>query len=346
MADVRLDSLYVGHHKTVKLQRRCGAQAALDFQTLWLFCALNAGRESGDLSGMTDEDIEISARWTGEPGAFAAALADVGYLDGEPGRRSIHDFAEHQPWVSAAPERSARSRRAGLSRQHASHSDPVDGCPKCERPASAPLSAPLAHRTATAQPLSFPSPSLPSPSLPEREGGAEPEAAPASTGQPQPAAGASSAIAVRPVAKARKPREPARDRAERRRRDFRQWMAEPYEGYESAVAFWAVTFPAYDGQSGRATLRQQLEGLEAWYATAPASKERKTGAHWVTARLRDGYQRLHASHQMDMKQGVIGKPSEGGRTGKVLTADERRKIEQMEANLAAGRRRQKEQFGV
>src|SRR5437762_576083 len=44
---------------------------------LFLWVANN--RSDGNLAGMSDEDVEIAAGWSFEPGNFVPALADVGF---------------------------------------------------------------------------------------------------------------------------------------------------------------------------------------------------------------------------------------------------------------------------
>ncbi|HBM28040.1 MAG TPA: hypothetical protein DDZ92_03960, partial [Halomonas sp.] len=114
--DARISLELPRHPKTKKLIRRIGEGGAFRLVCLFLWVAGN--RSSGDLEGLTDEDIELAVDWTGEPGAFVAALADVGFLDGAEGTRSVHDWAEHNPWAAGAEARSEKSRWAALCKQH------------------------------------------------------------------------------------------------------------------------------------------------------------------------------------------------------------------------------------
>jgi hypothetical protein len=70
------------------------------------------------LSGLSNEDIELSVDWTGEHGAFVSAMVDVGFLDGEENQLSIHDWAEHNPWAAGAKDRSEASRFAALCKRY------------------------------------------------------------------------------------------------------------------------------------------------------------------------------------------------------------------------------------
>lgn len=112
--DARISLELPRHPKTKKLIRRIGEGGAFRLVCLFLWVAGN--RSSGDLEGLTDEDIELAVDWTGEPGAFVAALADVGFLDGAEGTRSVHDWAEHNPWAAGAEGRSERARAAAAKK--------------------------------------------------------------------------------------------------------------------------------------------------------------------------------------------------------------------------------------
>ena len=114
--DARISTGLPGHPKTKKLARRLGAEGPLGCIYLFLWTAAN--RSNGDLSGMTDEDIELAIDWAGDEGAFVAAMAEVGFLEGEPDARRIHDWAEHNPWAAGAEARSEKSRWAALCKQH------------------------------------------------------------------------------------------------------------------------------------------------------------------------------------------------------------------------------------
>jgi hypothetical protein len=113
--DARIKVALPTHPKTVKLHRRLGADGCWSLVCLILWCAQN--RADGDLTGMTDEDIEIAAHWTGAAGAFIAELADIGWLDGAgEGSYTVHDWQMHQPYASNAGARSRRGKHAQLTR--------------------------------------------------------------------------------------------------------------------------------------------------------------------------------------------------------------------------------------
>jgi len=115
-ADARISTALPAHPKTKKLVKRLGAGAAWHLVCLFLWAAAN--RSDGDLSGMSDEDIELAVNWSGPDGQFVATLGDIRFLDGEPGERRIHDWAEHNPWAAGAEARSERASFAALTKQY------------------------------------------------------------------------------------------------------------------------------------------------------------------------------------------------------------------------------------
>lgn len=72
------------HHKTVRLCRILGItdiEAVGHLHSLWHFVLRNAWKDA-DLTPWGDDGIEAATRWRRDPGAMAAALREVGYLDG------------------------------------------------------------------------------------------------------------------------------------------------------------------------------------------------------------------------------------------------------------------------
>jgi hypothetical protein len=115
-SDARLNTGLAGHHKTKKLMRRLGPAGPWGLVCLFLWAAAN--RTDGNLSGMSSEDIELAADWTGEPDALVTALREVGFLDGLDGGLRIHDWAEHNPWAAGAEDRAESSRWAALCKRY------------------------------------------------------------------------------------------------------------------------------------------------------------------------------------------------------------------------------------
>lgn len=112
--DARISTALAEHPKTKKLHKRLGAAGCWALICLFLWTARN--RPEGDFAGMSDEDIELAANWCGEDGEMVAAMAAVGFIDGDAGNRRIHDWAEHNPWAFGARERSESARAAAKSR--------------------------------------------------------------------------------------------------------------------------------------------------------------------------------------------------------------------------------------
>lgn len=114
--DARISTALAEHPKTKKLKRRLGGDGCWALICLFLWVARN--RPSGDLSGMTHEDIELAADWSGDDGALIAALIEVRFLDGSEGNYSIHDWAEHNPWAAGSQDRSESSKWAALCKRY------------------------------------------------------------------------------------------------------------------------------------------------------------------------------------------------------------------------------------
>lgn len=171
MADARIQTSLPTHPKTKKLIRRLGAGGAWHLIRLFLWAAEN--RSDGDLSGLTDEDLELAVDYDGEEGLFVQTLASVGFLDGEERARIIHDWAEHNPWAAGAEARSEKSRWAALCKRHgrdhaatvmpeyAARLQKQSGEHANHLPESA-SGTPLAESGSAPSPLPLPSP-LPSP---------------------------------------------------------------------------------------------------------------------------------------------------------------------------------------
>lgn len=114
--DARLSTGLPGHPKTKKLVRRLGPGAGWSLVCLILWARAN--RPDGDLSGMSAEDIELAADWTGENDALVREMVSVGFLDGQVGAYRLHDWAEHQPWSAGSEARSDRAKWSALCRRH------------------------------------------------------------------------------------------------------------------------------------------------------------------------------------------------------------------------------------
>ena len=116
-ADVRISVGLPAHPKTKKLIRKLGYEGAWRLVCLFIWVAQN--KPDGNLTGMQEDDIELAVDWSGEEGAFVAALVSVGYLDGsnEDGF-FIHDWREHNPWAADADVRSEKAKWNALCKHH------------------------------------------------------------------------------------------------------------------------------------------------------------------------------------------------------------------------------------
>lgn len=114
--DARLAVGLATHPKTKKLVRRLGGDGAWRLVCLFLWCAAN--RPDGNLTGLSDEDIELAVDWAGGEGELVATLRDVGFLDGDEYCRTLHDWEEHNPWVAGSEARSEKARWAALCKKY------------------------------------------------------------------------------------------------------------------------------------------------------------------------------------------------------------------------------------
>lgn len=116
MSDTRIRTDLPRHHKMRKLEKRLGAEGA--WALIKLFLWATETRPSGDLTGMSDEDIELAVDWGGKEGEFVATIAnaDVKFLEGAPGAYQIHDWDEHNHFVATKPQRQLASRIANDAR--------------------------------------------------------------------------------------------------------------------------------------------------------------------------------------------------------------------------------------
>ncbi len=112
--DMRVQLSWASHPKRRKLRRLTGGAGLGAIIDLWMFCALS--RVDGSLAGMDDADIECAADWDGKPGVFIKALASCKLVDGEEMSRSVHDWADNNPWAAGAVNRSDKAKRAAEAR--------------------------------------------------------------------------------------------------------------------------------------------------------------------------------------------------------------------------------------
>lgn len=118
-ADIRLKVGFLSHPKTMRVRRALGAEGVLALIQLLMFVRVNCHKD-GALRGLTDEDIEGVAGWPGceshAPGMLAACLSDAGFLEGEIGARTVHEWKQHQPFAATFTKRSKAGRIAASAR--------------------------------------------------------------------------------------------------------------------------------------------------------------------------------------------------------------------------------------
>lgn len=111
--DFRISIGFTQHHKTKKLKRLLGYKGIFFLLRLWEYTSQN--RPDGNLYDMTAEDIEIAVDWE-EKDSLVSALLEVGFLKGDDGSFSVHDWETRNPWAAGSQDRSDKARLVTLSR--------------------------------------------------------------------------------------------------------------------------------------------------------------------------------------------------------------------------------------
>jgi hypothetical protein len=158
ITDIRVAISLPSNRKIRMLRRALGPEACWALLELWLYCGAN--EQDGALIGWSVDDLESAANWEGTRGEFASHTVRIGLLDElNGGGYEVHDWAENQPWIARAQERSDAARRAIEARWRRSKAKHDTGSIRREY-----------EGNTDAIPPSLPSPSLPSPSLPSPSG--------------------------------------------------------------------------------------------------------------------------------------------------------------------------------
>ncbi len=114
--DIRLDTDFFDHKKTVRLRRRLGDAGLVCLQKLWIEAARY---EPDGIIDMSEEDIEERMGWKGAPGLFVNALCDekTQFLDRMPnGDFKLHNWEIRQPLIASQFERSEIYRKNAIKR--------------------------------------------------------------------------------------------------------------------------------------------------------------------------------------------------------------------------------------
>lgn len=112
--DVRIATGFKHHRKTKRLRRRLGSEGVEWLIYLWAWAA--DARWTGDLTGLTDQDIEDDIDWPGDAGVLIATLAELKFIDGPPGARRLHDWEHWNPYAASKGNRIARGKKGSDAR--------------------------------------------------------------------------------------------------------------------------------------------------------------------------------------------------------------------------------------
>lgn len=109
--DIRVSADLLPSAKFRKLKRILGGDTVEYLIALWSHVAKT--RPDGVLIEMDDMDIAVAANYPGDAEFFVRTMISERWIDvRDDGLREIHDWHEHQPWVTKAPERSAKAQKA------------------------------------------------------------------------------------------------------------------------------------------------------------------------------------------------------------------------------------------
>jgi len=114
--DIRLAISFKDHRKRKKLNMLLKApRSATDcLIDLWINTAQN--HPDGILSGMDAIDLALDAGWTGDPEQFVQALIEAGFLEKTNDGYVLHDWGDHQPYITTSRKRSEQAKLAASTR--------------------------------------------------------------------------------------------------------------------------------------------------------------------------------------------------------------------------------------
>jgi len=140
--DIRLDVTFPDHPKTIALVAILGEKAVRPLLRLWTRAA--GTHIKGDLTGLSDRQIELMAAWPGRSQVFVAALLQVRFLEGEPGARHLHDWMQRQTYAANSDYRTEKARRAAAAKWDKIRSTERDATSTAQSnaPSNAPAPAP------------------------------------------------------------------------------------------------------------------------------------------------------------------------------------------------------------
>lgn len=118
--DIRVDTKFFQHPKTLKLLRRLGPAGVVGLWRLWVWAAEN--RQTGYLHGLGPDDIDLIAAGgqidptDPAPVSFCTLAMELGWIDqDEEGGLCLHEWSSHNPWAADAPSRSDKARFSKLA---------------------------------------------------------------------------------------------------------------------------------------------------------------------------------------------------------------------------------------
>ncbi|MEM5785834.1 MAG: hypothetical protein AAGU11_00870 [Syntrophobacteraceae bacterium] len=115
--DIRVSVDFWDHHKTRKLIKKLGVEAAVSLQRIWMYAAKY--RPDGNLEGMDEEDILFAAQFSGRnSGQFVNTLLELRWIDRVDGFYQLHDWNDHNSWVCGTKERSNAARFIRMAKTH------------------------------------------------------------------------------------------------------------------------------------------------------------------------------------------------------------------------------------
>ena len=123
MTGLRIDTTYFNHFKIKKLMKLLGAEGVVAH--LALLCYVADAKPRGKLTGMTVEDIALSAGWDGDAMVFIRALVSLRLLDKRGKFYRVHDWKDHNQFIFHRPERIKRSRKAANIRWQKKSEEPT-----------------------------------------------------------------------------------------------------------------------------------------------------------------------------------------------------------------------------
>ena len=165
-ADFRLDSGFFSHPKIRRLHATHGAQGVLS----WVLILAHASqyKTDGRFTGMSDEEIALSAHWAGDAAEFIGVLVELRLLDRRGKTLVLHDWHVHNGYAASYTIRSERSKKAARARWEPKHIDAQRSDEQCGSNAQASRMPKHSSRNALS-PSSFPDPN------PKKEGAADDE---------------------------------------------------------------------------------------------------------------------------------------------------------------------------